>query len=229
MALILSIESATSICSVALHREGVLLKLSEYDQENSHARQLMILIEDLFLQVGLKPGDLSAVAVSSGPGSYTGLRIGVSVAKGIAFAYDLPLIAVNTLTGLAFQAFPLCRDNNFVIPLLDARRMEVYTSVFGSDGKVFEPSHPLEIDGNPFLKYLETGKVYFLGDGLEKLKSILEHKNSVFLPNLNSAVSIGPLAFKKFLDKSFEDIAYFEPNYLKEFRVLASKKNPLLI
>ena len=229
MALILSIESATSICSVALHNEGVLLKLSEYNQENSHARQLMILIEDLFLQVGLKPGDLSAVAVSSGPGSYTGLRIGVSVAKGIAFAYDLPIIAVDTLTGLAFQAFPFCRENDFVIPLLDARRMEVYTSVFGAEGKIFEPSHPLEIDLNPFLKYLEMGKVFFLGDGLEKLKSILEHKNSVFLPNLNSAVSIGPLAFKKFLDKSFEDIAYFEPNYLKEFRVLASKKNPLLI
>jgi len=229
MALILSIESATSICSVALHKEGKLLMLSEVDQENAHARQLMLLIEDLFLQAGVKTLDLAAVAVSSGPGSYTGLRIGVSVAKGLAFALDLPLIAVDTLTALAYPAFGLCGENDFVIPLLDARRMEVYTSVFGATGKMIEPSHPLEMDGNLFLKYLEKGKVFFLGDGLEKLKGVLDHVNAVYLSNLNSADSVGLLAYQKFLDKSFEDIAYFEPNYLKEFRVLASKKNPLLI
>lgn len=229
MALILSIESATSICSVALHREGKLLILSEVDQENVHARQLMLLIEDLFLQAGVKTSDLAAVSVSSGPGSYTGLRIGVSVAKGLAFAHDLPLIAVDTLTALAFQAFGLCGQNDFVIPLLDARRMEVYTSVFGALGKMIEPSHPIEMEVNSFLNYLEEGNVFFLGDGLEKLKGILDHKNAVFLSNLNSADSVGQLAYQKFLKKSFEDIAYFEPNYLKEFRVLASKKNPLLI
>jgi tRNA threonylcarbamoyladenosine biosynthesis protein TsaB len=229
MALILSIESATSICSVALHHDGKLLKLSEHHQENGHAKQLMLLIEDLFLQVELKPCDLSAVAVSSGPGSYTGLRIGVSVAKGLAFAYDLPLISVDTLTALACQAFELCRDNDFVIPLLDARRMEVYTSVFGKGGNIIEASHPLEVIENPFLKYLEGGKVFFLGDGLEKLKEVLVHSNSIFLPNLNSSNSIGLLAHQKFLNRSFEDIAYFEPNYLKEFKVLTSKKNPLFI
>ena len=206
-----------------------MLMLSEVDQENAHARQLMLLIEDLFLQAGVKTLDLAAVAVSSGPGSYTGLRIGVSVAKGLAFALDLPLIAVDTLTALAYPAFGLCGENDFVIPLLDARRMEVYTSVFGATGKMIEPSHPLEMDGNLFLKYLEKGKVFFLGDGLEKLKGVLDHVNAVYLSNLNSADSVGLLAYQKFLDKSFEDIAYFEPNYLKEFRVLASKKNPLLI
>ncbi|MCH6201433.1 tRNA (adenosine(37)-N6)-threonylcarbamoyltransferase complex dimerization subunit type 1 TsaB [Aquiflexum sp. LQ15W] len=229
MALILSIESATSICSVALHREGKLLRLSELDQENTHAKQLMLLVEGMFNESGLKPSDLSAVAISSGPGSYTGLRIGVSVAKGLAFAFNIPLIAVDTLEALAFQAFPLSGLNDFVIPLLDARRMEVYTSIFGFDGKLIESSHPLEIEGNPFLNYLNTSKVFFLGDGLKKLLDILDHENSIFLPNLNSASSIGFLAYKKFINKSFEDIAYFEPNYLKEFRVLASKKNPLLI
>jgi tRNA threonylcarbamoyladenosine biosynthesis protein TsaB len=229
MALILSIESATSICSVALHRDGEMLLLSEYDQENAHARQLMLLIEGIFKELGMKPADLAAVAVSSGPGSYTGLRIGVSVAKGLAFAFGLPFIAVDTLEGLASQAFFLCGKNDFVIPLLDARRMEVYTSVFDGAGKLIEPSHPLEIIENPFLNYHEIGKVYFLGDGLAKLTDILSHENAVFLPNLNSASSIGSLAFKKYLHKSFEDIAYFEPNYLKEFRVLTSKKNPLLL
>ena len=206
-----------------------MLMLSEVDQENAHARQLMLLIEDLFLQAGVKTSDLAAVAVSSGPGSYTGLRIGVSVAKGLAFAHDLPLIAVDTLSALAYPAFGLCGENDFVIPLLDARRMEVYTSVFGATGKMIEPSHPLEIDVNPFFKYLEGGKVFFLGDGLEKLKGVLVHANAVYLSNLNSADSVGQLAYQKYLDKAFEDIAYFEPNYLKEFRVLASKKNPLLI
>jgi len=229
MALILSIESATSICSVALHREGKLLMLSEQDQENAHARQLMLLIEGMFKESGLKTSDLAAVAISSGPGSYTGLRIGVSVAKGLAFGHDLPLIAVDTLRALASQAFGLCGENDFVIPLLDARRMEVYTSVFGTMGKMIESSHPLEIDVNPFFKYLERGKVFFLGDGLEKLKDVLDHVNAVYLSNLNSADSVGQLAYQKYLDKAFEDIAYFEPNYLKEFRVLASKKNPLLI
>jgi tRNA threonylcarbamoyladenosine biosynthesis protein TsaB len=229
MALILSIESSTSICSVALHRDGELMKLSEHDQENAHAKQLMLLIEKMFLQVGLKPYELAAVAVSSGPGSYTGLRIGVSVAKGLAFGHDLPLISVDTLTALAFQVISSCGDNDFVIPLLDARRMEVYTSVFGQGGKIIEVSHPLEVVENPFLKYLEKGKVYFLGDGLEKLKGVLVHQNSVYLPNLNSADSVGKLAYKKFHNNNFEDIAYFEPNYLKEFRVLASKKNPLFI
>jgi tRNA threonylcarbamoyladenosine biosynthesis protein TsaB len=229
MVYILSIESATSVCSVALHGDGKLLKLSEVDQENSHAKQLMLLTEDLFLQVGLKPKDLSAVAVSSGPGSYTGLRIGVSVAKGLAFAFNLPLIGVDTLEALALQGLPYCGDNDYVIPMLDARRMEVYTSVFGASGNIIESSHPLEIDLNPFLKYLETGQVFFIGDGLVKLKKILDHKNSVFLSNLNSSDSVGQLAFKKYQDKSFENIAYFEPNYLKEFRVLTSKKNPFLL
>ncbi|MCL6259370.1 tRNA (adenosine(37)-N6)-threonylcarbamoyltransferase complex dimerization subunit type 1 TsaB [Aquiflexum sp. TKW24L] len=229
MVYILSIESATSICSVALHRDGKLLKLLEVDQANSHAKQLMLLIENLFLQVGLKPIELSAVAVSSGPGSYTGLRIGLSVAKGLAFAFNLPLIGVETLEALAYQASGLCGENDFVIPLLDARRMEVYTSVFGAMGKMIEPSHPLEIEINPFLKYLKTGQVFFLGDGLEKLKVVLDHANAVYLSNLNSADSVGLLAYQKFLNKSFEDIAYFEPNYLKEFRVLTSKKNPFLI
>lgn len=229
MALILSIESATSICSVALHRDGELMKLSEHDQDSAHAKELMLLIEQMFLQVGMKPSELAALAVSSGPGSYTGLRIGVSVAKGLAFALDLPLISVDTLTALAFQAIPFCDDNDFVIPLLDARRMEVYTSVFEKGGKFIEVSHPLEVGENPFLKYLSKGKVYFLGDGLEKLKGVLVHHNSVFLPNQNSADSLGKLAYKKFQNSNFEDIAYFEPNYLKEFRVLASKKNPLFI
>jgi tRNA threonylcarbamoyladenosine biosynthesis protein TsaB len=229
MALILSIETATTICSVALHREGKLVRFSELDQENVHAKHLMLSVEGIFNESGLKPSDLAAVAISSGPGSYTGLRIGVSVAKGLAFAFNIPLIAVDTLEALAYQASPLCDSNDIIIPFLDARRMEVYTAVYNGNVENLESLHALEVEENPFRNYLENGRVFFLGDGLKKLKPFLDHKNAVFLSNLNSAVSVGILAFQKFSKGCFEDIAYFEPNYLKEFRVLASKKNPLLI
>lgn len=229
MALILSIETSTSICSVALHREGKLLSVFELHEENAHAGKLMLLIEDLFRRSGFGPKDLEAVAVSAGPGSYTGLRIGVSLAKGFAYAQNIPLIGVDALQALAGRALPFCSPQDLVIPMLDARRMEIYTSVIGGHGSVIDPSHPLVVENNPFEKYLSKGKVYFLGDGLPKLKHLLVHENAVFLSIFNSAVSVGELAYEKFIKEQFEDIAYFEPNYLKDFRVIPSKKNPLLL
>ncbi|WP_373521166.1 tRNA (adenosine(37)-N6)-threonylcarbamoyltransferase complex dimerization subunit type 1 TsaB [Aquiflexum sp.] len=229
MALILSIESATSICSVALHQNGFFLGLIELNQENVHAKKLILLIESLFKNLGFKTKDLDAVAVSSGPGSYTGLRIGVSIAKGLAYAHDIPLIGVDTLRALAHQVIPICSDGDFIIPLMDARRMEIYMSILSSKGEIVESSKPLIVEDNPFLEYLQNGKVYFLGDGVEKLKRILDHPNAVFSNILNSSRSMGELAFDKYQKSEFESLAYFEPNYLKEFRVIASKKNPLII
>ena len=229
MPLILSIESATSVCSVALHHDGKLLGLMELHQENIHAKKLMLLIDSLFRKLNIESKELSAVAISSGPGSYTGLRIGVSIAKGLAYAHNIPLIGVDTLLALSHQLLPVCSDGDLIIPMIDARRMEVYTSIVSSGGEIIKSSHPLIVEDNPFLDYLEKVKVYFIGDGVEKLKEVLAHPNAVFHNVLNSSKSMGKLAFEKFQKKEFEDIAYFEPNYLKEFRVIASKKNPLII
>ncbi|RZS98425.1 tRNA (adenosine(37)-N6)-threonylcarbamoyltransferase complex dimerization subunit type 1 TsaB [Cecembia calidifontis] len=229
MALILSIESSTSVCSVALHESGKLTGIIELHQENVHSMKLMLLIEDLMKRTGFESGDLRAVAVSSGPGSYTGLRIGVSVAKGFAFAQDIPLIGVDTLMALAKRAQPFTKKGESIIPMLDARRMEVYTAVYDYQLKSLEKLSPKVIEtGNPFLEYLNQGNVYFLGDGVEKLKGLLEHPSAMFLDWRPSAHSIGELAFEKFQKEDFEDVAYFEPNYLKDFRVISSKKNLLL-
>lgn len=229
MALILSIESSTKVCSVAIHDHGILVGILELHQENVHSQKLMMLVKDLLERSGLKPSELQAVAVSSGPGSYTGLRIGVSIAKGLAFAHELPLIGVDTIEAMAHQVKDFTRDSDVIIPMIDARRMEVYMAVYDAELRILEPLEPRIIESNPFLEYLEKSRVFFLGDGVEKLKAILDHPNSVFLEKLNSASSVGELAFRKYQENKFEDIAYFEPNYLKEFRVIASKKNPLIL
>jgi tRNA threonylcarbamoyladenosine biosynthesis protein TsaB len=179
--------------------------------------------------LGISIGDIHAVAVSAGPGSYTGLRIGVSTAKGICFANGIPLIGIDTLAAMAHPVTRIVEEGACIVPLLDARRKEVYTAVFRADGKVLKDSHALIVDSNPFLELLEKGKVYFLGDGLAKLRSVLDHTNAVFLDMAVSAEGVGFLAYKRYSDKKFEDLAYFEPNYLKEFRVIASRKNPLEI
>ena len=229
MALILSIETSTSVCSVAIHQEGRLTALVELHQENVHAKQLMLLLDQILEKTALKVGDFSAIAVSSGPGSYTGLRIGVSVAKGLAYAQDLPIIAVDTLEGLAKRVQTFMIGEGFIVPMLDARRMEVYASVFDHTLQKVEPLSPKVItDENPYLSYLDKGPVFFVGDGVEKLAVILKHPNAKLI-NINpSAESVGQLAFEKFLKGEFEDIAYFEPNYLKDFRVISAKKNLLL-
>ncbi|MFD2200598.1 tRNA (adenosine(37)-N6)-threonylcarbamoyltransferase complex dimerization subunit type 1 TsaB [Shivajiella indica] len=229
MALILSIESSTTACSVAIHEKGGLLGIMELHQDNVHGQKLLLLVKDLMERIGLKSSDLQAVAVSSGPGSYTGLRIGVSIAKGLAFAHHIPLIGVDTLAALAYQVRPFIQDNDLIIPMMDARRMEVYMAVYDAMFKEIEPVQPRVIESNPFLDYLKERRVFYIGDGVNKMKEVLSHPNSVFLEKLNSSLTVGELAYKKFEQKLFEDIAYFEPNYLKEFRVIASKKNPFLV
>ncbi|SDY75989.1 MULTISPECIES: tRNA (adenosine(37)-N6)-threonylcarbamoyltransferase complex dimerization subunit type 1 TsaB [Rhodonellum] len=229
MALILSIETATAVCSVALHEDGRLMAFHELHQDNVHARSLMGLVRNVFEQAGLEKTALDAVAVSSGPGSYTGLRIGVSVAKGLAYALDKPVIGVGTLEALAFRAIPFSDSTDTIIPMLDARRMEVYALVMDGLGDTLISPQPFILEDNPFMEYLEKGKVFFLGDGVPKSKEILSHPNSRFVPLFNSSQSIGELAYKKFLKADFESLAYFEPNYIKEFRIVKSKKNPFLV
>ena len=199
----------------------------ELFQENVHGQKLMPLIETLFSQVEVEVDKLDAVAVSKGPGSYTGLRIGVSTAKGLAFALDIPIIGVDTLDALAWRVRHFTGPADFVIPMIDARRMEVYCKVL--DGGMVELNAlvPKVIDEYSFEDYLSRGKVFFLGDSNPKVREVIRHENAVFLPFLNSAVSVGKIAALKYEEGEFEELAYFEPNYLKEFRVVKAKKTLL--
>lgn len=229
MGLILSIETATSVCSVALHDEcGKMVGLAELYQDNVHAQKLMPLIDALLQQVGVSRRELTAIAVSSGPGSYTGLRIGVSTAKGLAYALGIPLIGVDTLDALAKRTASFIAANDFIVPMIDARRMEVYCKVLDGQMEELIPLAPLIVDEGSFDPYLSFGKVFFIGDANEKVREVIKHDNAVFVPLLNSASTVGEIAVIKFQEQVFEDVAYFEPNYLKEFRVLKSKKSLLL-
>ncbi|UJP66619.1 tRNA (adenosine(37)-N6)-threonylcarbamoyltransferase complex dimerization subunit type 1 TsaB [Mongoliitalea daihaiensis] len=230
MAVILSIDTATHVCSVAIHSNSECLGFLETTLENAHAKQLMLSIEELLKSLHLKSKDLDAVAVSIGPGSYTGLRIGVSVAKGLAYALNIPILAIDTLHALAHQALPYVeKDSAFVIPMIDARRMEVYAALINAQMKIVEQARPVIVDEFSYQEELKRGKVHFLGDGSGKLQEVLNHPNARFHSERNSAITVGELAAKKYAERDFADLAYLEPNYLKEFRVLASKKNPLLL
>lgn len=224
---ILSIETSTSICSLAVHQDGKLISLSEENEPGAHAERLVLLIEAVLEKAGLGFKDLDAIAVSQGPGSYTGLRIGVSTAKGLAFGLNKPLIGVNTLQALASAVH--LEKGDLVIPVLDARRMEVYREVFdwkldsisGLDAEI--------LSENSFQNFLENHRVYFLGDAVDKVKSLVQHENARFISDLSfSAQHMGEIAFGEFEKEQFADLAYFVPNYLKEFKALHSKKNPLL-
>ncbi len=182
----------------------------------SHAEKLHPFIEEVIRQSNISFSDLSAVAVSKGPGSYTGLRIGVSAAKGLCYTLDIPLISVDTLQVLASAAE--ADKDSLIIPLLDARRMEVYGAVFNSDFEQIRETEAEIIDENSFADFLKNGKIYFLGDGAEKCKEVIKDKNAVFLKDyFPSSKNMVAFSTQKFRNSDFEDVAYFEPFYLKDF------------
>ncbi len=212
---ILNIETSTKNCSVSLSKQGKTVILKEEAEQNfTHSEKLHLFIDEILKEVSVSYKQLSAVALSKGPGSYTGLRIGTSTAKGLCFALDIPLIAIDSLTILAQQ---VQLKNGLIIPMIDARRMEVYTAVFDENHNKKSEIQALVIDENSFSDISE--KVYFIGDGASKCKSILTQENFIFLDDIiyPSAQEMAILSFKKFQAKEFEDIAYFEPFYLKEF------------
>jgi tRNA threonylcarbamoyladenosine biosynthesis protein TsaB len=220
MALILSIETSTSVCSVALHQDTKLLGVYELFTEKSHASAITLLIDNLMQQSGHLLEDVSAIAVSKGPGSYTGLRIGVATAKGICFALDKPLIAVSTLEAMAFglqRQYPV--NNYLYCPMIDARRMEVYCQVFDSQLNSVLPIDARIIDLNSFEDLLAKQQILFFGDGAAKCKEVLEYsENALFIEDMApSAKYTGVLAWQRYTYQQFENIAYFEPFYLKEF------------
>ncbi|SFB55710.1 tRNA (adenosine(37)-N6)-threonylcarbamoyltransferase complex dimerization subunit type 1 TsaB [Algoriphagus aquimarinus] len=229
MAVILSLETSTTICSISLHQNGVLIGEKSLDVPGAHSEKLMGMIESLLDECQFTIKQVNAVAVSEGPGSYTGLRIGVSVAKGLAFAGDIPLIAISTLKALSYGAKSQVEDFGLIVAMLDARRMEVYREVFDEDLVSVRKLDSEIIDEESFSDLLEKGKVYYVGDAVEKVSKVIHHENAIFLDVAISAEYVGALAFEKFQKGEFADLAYFVPNYLKEFKALQSKKNPLLI
>jgi tRNA threonylcarbamoyladenosine biosynthesis protein TsaB len=219
---ILNIETATKNCSVALSKEGETILCKEIAEEGySHAERLHVFIEEIIHEAGIHFQDLKAIAVSQGPGSYTGLRIGVSAAKGLCYALNIPLIAVDTLQVLASQA---TIKEGVIIPMLDARRMEVYSAIFNSKLEKQREIQAEIITENSFETISET--VYFVGDCSEKCQSVLVKSNFVFLEEVKypSAKEMSVLSFSKFKNSDFEDVAYFEPYYLKDFMITTSKK-----
>ena len=223
MSYILQIETATTVCSVALAKDGALLAFKQVDQRNIHAEVITIFISELITSAGITYNDLAAISVSCGPGSYTGLRIGISTAKGLCYALDKPLIAIETLDAMVYGVIKNqdIDSNTLLCPMIDARRMEVYTALFDNAGNKIKATSADIIDENSFNEQLKTNKILFFGDGAGKCKTVLSNNpNAIFLEGyINSAAHLTKKSAEKFNKKDFEDVAYFEPYYLKDFFV----------
>ena len=222
MIYILHLETSTKNCSVSISKDGVLIAFIEKASENySHGEQLHPFIEQVVQEAEISLSDLDAIAVSKGPGSYTGLRIGVSAAKGLCFSLQIPLISMSSLEVLE-QSIEI--DHGYVVPMLDARRMEVYSTVFNANSKIEREIKAEIIDENSFLEYAQNEKVHLVGDGVEKCKEVLKNRNFEFHTSFPSAKNMVKLSYEKYKKSDFEDVAYFEPYYLKDFVVTPQKK-----
>lgn len=235
MAFILIIETSTEVCSVSLSKGGNLVDLIESGEGQNHARLTSVFAETLLKRNNINPGELNAVAVSKGPGSYTGLRIGASTAKGICYAAQIPLIAVGTLEAMAkhvslnHEKFGIPFEGKTLFcPMIDARRMEVYSMLIGENGNILKPISAEIIDESFLESDLSSNTVVFFGNGSAKCQNIIQSPNAIFLSNINaSAQYMTELVWEAYNNKHFEDVAYFEPFYLKDFVATVSKKNML--
>ena len=228
MSLILSLETSTTVCSVAIHRGQDLLASAEVHIEQSHASKLAVLIHEVKKLAGIELNDLSAIAISSGPGSYTGLRIGTSTAKGLCYALGIPLISINTLEVLAYQMSEVNISKAFLCPMIDARRMEVYCLLTDDKLNVKQPTEPKVIDELSFSDQLENQPIVFFGNGSAKCKNIITHRNALFIKDIYpSAKQVGMMAYQKLLDKEVEDVSNAEPFYLKEFLIKKPLENKI--
>lgn len=215
MTYILNIETATKNCSVSLAHDGKTILCKEIaEQGYSHAEKLHVFIEEILKETARSVRDLKAIAISKGPGSYTGLRIGVSTAKGLCYALGIPLIAIDTLQVLAKQ---VVIDEGFIIPMIDARRMEVYSAVFDAQHNLLKEVRAEVLTKDSYASF--SNDLYFLGDCQDKCKTVLTMDNFHFLPKVvfPSANDMSALSYEKFIKNDFEDVAYFEPFYLKDF------------
>lgn len=232
--MIICLETSTAVCSVAICDSSGVVALKESSENKSHASLLTVFINDLLAQTGIKARDLQAVAVSKGPGSYTGLRIGVSAAKGIAYAASIPLIGVETnrsmfcgISNNLKQKYG-ADDKTLFVPMLDARRMEVYYSVLSAKGETVKEISAEIIREDSFSDFPESVRILFFGDGASKCKQVIKRENISFIDEFRiSASFMYEPAIKSFREKAFEDVAYFEPFYLKDFITSRPKKNIL--
>jgi tRNA threonylcarbamoyladenosine biosynthesis protein TsaB len=243
MSYILNIDTATDICSIAVSQAGKILSLVE-EANNNHASRITLMIEEALVEAKISIKDLAAVAMSNGPGSYTSLRVGTSTAKGICYALDIPLIAVDTLTSLAYAAFREIEVTDFLYcPMIDARRMEVYMILFGKNDKnmelsdipnpfgiegpsleIIEPLNNVIIDESAFKNYFDQGKkVVLTGNGAAKCKTVINSVNIVHVDKLCSAAYLIPFSTEAFLKKEFVDVAYHTPQYLKSPNITTPK------
>jgi tRNA threonylcarbamoyladenosine biosynthesis protein TsaB len=207
-----------------LHDQGTLLASTTMHVPQSTASQLSVMIDNLAKITDRKPNELKAIAVSAGPGSYTGLRIGVATAKGLCFGLGIPLIAVNSLDLLAAQVNPFNYSNRWLCPMFDARRMEVYTRLYDQNLRPLNDITASIIEEGSFAAELANNQILFFGNGAEKCKSVIKHKNASFLDGIHpSAEKLGELAFEKFKVGQFEDVGSYEPFYLKDFIVKKPK------
>lgn len=224
MARILLIETSTAVLSVALSENGTVVASRECREPRLQASLTAPLVKEVLDAKGLTVSDCDAICVGKGPGSYTGLRVGVSTAKGLAFGAGLPLIAIGSLDILAQAAID---GSHTIIPMIDARRMEVYTAVFSPSGDQLTPVEAKIIGPDSFKEQLEAGPVVFIGDGALKCKDVITHPNASFVEAWPLAANMARLAQKAFDQNRFEDLAYFEPFYLKDFVATVSRKSIL--
>lgn len=234
MALLLHIETSTAVCSVGLGKDGELLALKETKEGMKHASHLTVFIEDILKENNLAIADLDGLAISMGPGSYTGLRIGVSTAKGICYGANLPLLAISTLQAMSKTAQAnegiLSQLKNpekaYFCPMIDARRMEVYTAFYNHKNELVKEISADIIDENSYAQALSEREIVFFGDGAIKCEGTIKNKNGIFFEGVTpTAAGMIELAEEKFKNKEFEDVAYFEPFYLKDFVATTPKKN----
>ena len=221
---ILMMETSTEWCSVAISSGEKIIVRRITETGKQHASLLAPFVDEALKEAGLKASECDAVAVSEGPGSYTGLRVGVSTAKGLCFGAGIPLLAVGTLKVLAMQG---AGKADFIVPMIDARRMEVYCAVFTGDGTQKSDTEAKILDASSFSDLLETGKVLFIGDGAAKFSQVCNHPNAIFEQCCPVADAMLLPALEEYKKKEFKDIAYFEPFYLKEFVAGISKKSVL--
>jgi tRNA threonylcarbamoyladenosine biosynthesis protein TsaB len=231
MSKILCIETSTEVCSVAITEEGHVVDFCEDLTGQNHSRLLTVYIDDLLKRNNLTVASFQAVAISQGPGSYTGLRIGASVAKGLCYGAGIPLIAVCPLAAMTDAVLNDAKqyaNSDLFMPMIDARRMEVYTGVWNAEVAEILPVHARILDENTSAEFSDAHKIYYFGNGAQKCTDVLPSHRFVFVDGvITSSKNMGRLAYKAFQNKQFADVAYFEPYYLKEFLAVVGKNKVL--
>jgi|HubBroStandDraft_5_1064220.scaffolds.fasta_scaffold103179_2 tRNA threonylcarbamoyladenosine biosynthesis protein TsaB len=217
MSVILNIDTSMGTAGVCLSKEGNVLALAESQDQKNHSSWLHATIRDLLAETGYRPGDLEAVAVTAGPGSYTGLRVGMAAAKGFCYALGIPLITENTLNVMAFAAREQLPEADLLCPMIDARRMEVFTAIYQKDGGMLLEATAMVIDENSFSQFLASRTISFFGDGSYKCKQLITAPNAAFVNPAYNVGYLGKLSFLRYLQREFTGVVYSEPVYTKEF------------